>query len=181
MKAFREMVTLISKQNLHKIEVIDAGSDMSSDNLYHKLFKGIANGTLATDEDAALAIYKTSPKSKKYQMLKSRLKDRLTNSLFFLNHKKNHDSIYQQSVFICNKNYFCAKILLTHGARTSAVSIARSTLVIAEKFDLNDIVLFCSKILRTHYSMAGLRKEHTHHNFKVNDSIRKITDRKSVV
>src|SRR5678816_2716075 len=128
MKVFKEMVTLVTKQRLHKIDVIDEKAPVTKDNLYLKLFKGISEGVFLTDEEAASALYQTSPNNKKYLMLKSRLKERLINTLFFLNHKKIQDSSYQKAVYQCNRNYFCAKILLTHGARTSAIALVKSTL-----------------------------------------------------
>ncbi len=174
MKVFREMVDLVTKQSLQKIEVIDESTPLNKENLYLQLFKGISDGSISTDEEAASIIYQTSPTNKKYQMLKSRLKDRLTNSLFFLNHKKIHDSPFQQAAFLCNKNYFCAKILLTHGARTSAIAMAKSTLTLAEKFDINEITLLCSRMLRNHYAMAGMKRDHQYYSEKVSGALKKI-------
>ncbi|MEO6165906.1 MAG: hypothetical protein ABIO46_09890 [Chitinophagales bacterium] len=160
MKIFKEMVTLVTKQKLNNLELIEDKLPDSKDNLYLKLFKGIADGTFNTDDEAAIALYQTTSRDKKYLMLKSRLKDRLINTLFFLNHKKIQDSPYQKAVYQCNRNYFCSKILLTHGARTSAISMAKSTLSLAQQFDLNEIVLLCSRMLRHHYAMMGLKREY---------------------
>lgn len=153
------MVGLVTKQRLNNIELIDERLPDGKENLYLKLFKGIAEGAFNSDEEAALQLYQTSAKDKKYLMLKSRLKDRLINTLFFLNHKKIQDSPYQKAVYQCNRNYFCSKILLTHGARTSAIAMAKSTLAVAKQFDLNEITLLCARMLRHHYSMMGLKQE----------------------
>src|SRR5262245_66121392 len=109
MKVFKEMASLVTNQRLQKIEVIDERQAIGKDNLYLQLFKGITEGKYVSDEDAAMDLYQTSAKDKKYQMLKSRLKDRLVNTLFFVNYRKIQDSKYQQAVYQCNKNYFCAK------------------------------------------------------------------------
>lgn len=82
------MVGLVTKQRLNNIELIDERLPDGKENLYLKLFKGIADGVFNSDEEAALQLYQTSAKNKKYLMLKSRLKERLINTLFFLNHKK---------------------------------------------------------------------------------------------
>lgn len=168
------MVSLVTKQQLNKLELIDEKLPNTKDNLYLKLFKGIAEGLFENDEDAARAIYQTTPKDKKYQMLKSRLKERLTSSLFFLNHKKIQDSQYQKAVYQCNKNYFCAKILLTHGARTSAVALAKGTLTTALQFDLNEITLLCAQMLRNHFAMMGLKTEFKHYE-QIADKALKLT------
>ncbi len=174
MKVFKEMVGLVTKQRLHNIELIDERLPDGKENLYLKLFKGIADGAFNSDEEAALQLYQTSPKNKKYLMLKSRLKDRLINTLFFLNHKKIQDSPYQKAVYQCNRNYFCAKILLTHGARTSAIAMAKSTLALARQFDLNEITLLCARMLRHHYSMMGLKQEFSQYNHLAESSLKLV-------
>src|SRR4029453_14163176 len=97
----------------------------TKENLYLKLYKGISDGTFETDEQAAAALYQTGPDNKKNFIVKKRLKERLINTLFFLNHHKIQDSAYQRAVYQCNRNYFCAKILLTHGARPSPIAIEK--------------------------------------------------------
>jgi hypothetical protein len=174
MKVFQEMVTLVTKQRLQKIDLFDEELQGDGENLYQQLFKGVSTGTFTSDEEAAAALYQTDSADKKYQMLKSRVKDRLINTLFFLNHRKILSSAYQQAVYVCNRNYFCAKLLLTHGARTSAIAMAKSTLSQAEKFDLNEIVLLCARMLRHHYSMTGLKKEYAHYNDLVTESFKKV-------
>ncbi|MBK6483480.1 MAG: hypothetical protein IPG01_10185 [Chitinophagaceae bacterium] len=174
MKVFKEMVGLVTKQRLNNIELIDERLPDGKENLYLKLFKGIADGVFNSDEEAALQLYQTSAKNKKYLMLKSRLKERLINTLFFLNHKKIQDSPYQKAVYQCNRNYFCSKILLTHGARTSAIAMAKSTLALAKQFDLNEITLLCARMLRHHYSMMGLKQEFQQFNDLADVSLKLI-------
>lgn len=168
------MVSLVTKQRLNNLELIDDAFLDNANNLYQKLFKGIAEGSFNTDEDAAMALYQTTASDKKYLMLKSRLKERLVNTLFFLNHKRIQDSPYQKAVYQCNKNYFCAKILVTHGARTSAISLAKSTLTLALHFDLNEIVLLCARMLRHHYAMMGLIREFNHFDKLADTSLRLV-------
>lgn len=168
------MVSLVTKQRLHNLELIDEQLPDGKENLYLKLFKGIADGTFQNDEEAALQIYQSPASDKKYLMLKSRLKERLINTLFFLNHKKIQDSPYQKAVYQCNRNYFCAKILLTHGARTSAISMAKSTLAIALQFDLNEIILLCARMLRHHYAMIGLKKDFQQYNILAANSLKLV-------
>ncbi len=174
MKIFKEMVSLVTKQRLNNLELIDDDFLDNNNNLYQKLFKGIAEGSFNNDEEAAKALYQSSASDKKYLMLKSRLKERLVNTLFFLNHKKIQDSPYQKAVYQCNKNYFCSKILLTHGARTSAVSLAKSTLTLAMQFDLNEIVLLCARMLRHHFAMMGLTREFDQYDQLANDSLKLV-------
>lgn len=168
------MVSLVTKQQLHKIDVLEDTQPITKGNLYLQLFRGIADGTINSDEEAAAILYQTTPTDKKYLMLKSRLKDRLINTLFFINHKKIQESAYQQAVYQCNRNYFCSKLLLTHGARTSAIAMAKNTLSQSEKFDLNEITLLCARMLRHHYSMAGLKKEYERYNDLVTESLKRV-------
>jgi len=174
MKVFKEMAAIVTNQHLQKIDLIDESQSNGKENLYLQLFKGISEGRYSSDEEAAMDIYQTSAKDKKYQMLKSRLKDRLVNTLFFINHKKIQDSKYQQAVYQCNRNYFCAKLLITYGARTSAINLAKSTLALAQKFDLNEITLLCARMLRYHYSLLGSKNECNRYNRIAAEAIKKV-------
>ncbi len=174
MKIFKEMVTLVTNQHLNKIGLIEEKQAENNTNLYLRLYNGIADGTFNTDEEAALLLYNTHPGDKKYLMLKSRLRERLINTLFFLNHKRLQDSSYKKAVYQCNKNFFCAKILLAHGARTTAVSLAKNTLAVAEKFDLIEFIFLCSRMLRHHFAMIGLKKEYHHYDEEAKRSLKSL-------
>ncbi len=152
MDKLHEIVRVVGRKRLKRIEVFNDFGGSKKENLYYRFYRGIKQGTFRTDEDAAKALFDTEPSDKKYLMLKSRVKARLLNTLFFLD---NTSSRYEQAVYKCNRNLMTAKFLLLNGARATAESMLRSTLNEAVKFELTDISLNCLLSLRYGASIAG--------------------------
>ena len=147
-----EIVRVVGRKRLKRIEVFNDFAGKRKGNLYYRFYRGIKDGTFRTDEDAAMALFETEASDKKYLMLKSRVKVRLLNTLFFLD---NANSRYEQAVYKCNRNLMTAKFLLLNGARTTAESMLRSTLHEANKFELTEISLNCLLSLRYGASIRG--------------------------
>lgn len=167
MKKLQEIVRLVARKRLRKIEIFnDSGHRSGSDNLYYKFYHGIRDGRFVTDEDAAKGLFGTVPSDKKYLMLKSRVKTRLMNTLFFL---ENSTSRYQQALYSANRDLFSARVLLLNGARETAASMLKSTLAEAEKFSITDIAMECARHLRLHSSMMGDAAEFRHYNEKFHE------------
>ena len=124
--------------------------------LYYKLYKGVKEGRFKSDEDAARALFGTDPSDKKYLMLKSRVKARLLNNMFFL---ENKSSPYLQAQYRINRDFFAAKFLVIYGARVTGYSLLKSTLKEAKKYHFTDIAFQSLQMLRSLSVMMGdLRK-----------------------
>lgn len=163
MKELKEIIGVIQRKPAKLVDFIDPALNKRSSNLYDKLYYGIASGLYKTDEEAARALYSTRSSDKRYQMLKSRLKEKMINTLLLLPTSKG-DSFYQRGMYYSHRNYFIARNLLQKGARTGATSLAKSTMAYAQKFDLNDVAYLCALMLRYHSALTGNSKE-----FKVYD------------
>ena len=82
MDALNELIKLVTKKRVKKVELFDENSRNKSSN-YFKLFDGIHTRRYQSDTDAAQDIYQCDPSEKKYLILKTRLKQKLLNTLFF--------------------------------------------------------------------------------------------------
>lgn len=162
MNKLREIVRVIGRKRLRRIEVFNEGGGSGSrSSLYYRFYRGIKEGRFTTDEDAARELCGTDPKDKKYLMLKSRVRARLVNTLFFLEQPVTK---YQQAIYKCNRNLLAAKILLLSDARITAAAMLKSTLKDAEKYSLTAIALDCIRHLRYGASLGGNESAYRQYN-----------------
>ncbi|QHT66318.1 hypothetical protein GXP67_06425 [Rhodocytophaga rosea] len=158
MDSLSELIRLVTKKRVKKVELFDENSRNKSSN-YFKLFDGIHSQKYHSDADAAKDIYACDPSEKKYLILKTRLKQKLLNTLFFLDLDDENTPQYQSALYDCNKALYCAKVLLMNGSKKIAIPAVEKTLKRAQEFQLTDIELECAKILRSHYSASNQYKE----------------------
>ncbi len=153
MHRLKEIIRVVGRKRLKRIEVFNDSGSANRKNSYYRFYHGVKDGLYNTDEEAARALCNTDPTDKKYLMLKSRVRNRLLNTLFFLDNSS--ASEYEQAVLQCNRNLMAAKVLLMNGARDAGESLLRSTLTMAEKFEITDVTLNCLLSLRYSASFAG--------------------------
>ncbi len=164
MDHLKELIGLITKHKIKGIEII-GGPDFQNSKL-QELYDGIQKGRFITDEEAATAIYKDDKnKDSNYSKLKSRLQQRLINTVFFIDINKSSHNEIQRAYYTCHKDWAALKILIGKGARLTAIPIAERILRRAEKFEFNQLALDISRSLRFHYSAIDKnRKKYNKYN-----------------
>lgn len=154
-----ELVTFISAKKPSASEYVDPTNGLEASNLYARFYQYVVQGKFTDDETASLILYNTKPSDKKYLMLKNRLRDRLVNSLLLINKKKVSGDAYNQAIHVSTKYCYAATMMAAAGARESALTLARSALSLAQKFQLFDILVQCSSLLRSLHAYAGNQSE----------------------
>lgn len=151
MEALTELIELVTKKRIKKIELFDESSRNKNSN-YFKLFDGIHSRRYKTDEEAADDIYQCEASAKKYLILKTRLKQKLLNTLFFLDIGKT-DGITEreQTYYECSKILYHARILLLNKNWKLAIPTLEKTLKKAQEFEVTAIEYECANLLRQHY------------------------------
>lgn len=163
MDSLRELVHIVSKQKVKKIEII--GNSTNTKNKMHQLYEGIHSGKFISDDGAAKMLYDSVPEDSNYKKLKYRLQSRLINTLFFLDTNKPSYNEYWRATYSCQKAQLAVSILLTHNARKPAIDLAKRTLRIAIQYEISDVALELSKNLRRYYSsMEGNVKKFNEYN-----------------
>ncbi|MCB0554122.1 MAG: hypothetical protein KDD02_11265 [Phaeodactylibacter sp.] len=114
------------------------------------LYEGIIEGNFNTDEQAMENLYGSENKSA-YRKLKSTLRNRLLNTLFFIDVKEASYNSYQKAYYECYRDWAAIKILLGKSARNSAVTLALKVLRYAEKYEFSSLCRDLSDMLRFHY------------------------------
>lgn len=84
MEALKQLISIINKKRLSKIEILDRSFLSEKDSLFAKFYDGVANGVFESDEEASMYLYGSDAKDLRYRKLKSRFKKRLINTLYFI-------------------------------------------------------------------------------------------------
>lgn len=151
MKDLIELVQILSKQKTYSIQII--GENFNGDTKLEQLYNGILEGEYDSDEEAADAIYKSKSTGKAYKKLRTKLKKRLINTIFFIDKKSPDFNEYQKAYYNTCKEWAAMKILLGREARVAAIMLAQKIIRQAKHFEFTELTLDTARILRMHYAV----------------------------
>ena len=127
---------------------IDLDINEIEPNKEQQLLNGIIRGDFSSDEEAASILYHSDGNDQRYRMLKSRLRQRLLNLLYFVDFRDSKTKIsvqYEQE----SSNYIHkAKILLREGLDDIAEKMVNKGLAISRETELTEITKEGLSILR---------------------------------
>lgn len=172
MKYLSEVTRIVTTFREPTIEIIDENDALTSTDNVSKLYAGLKNGLITTDQKAAELIYGKPITDTKYTSLKNRLKKRLLNSLFFLEIKPPTFSEFASAIYQSNKNLFLVKTLVSLGGRNTAMKLAESALIHSEKFNLTSNTIEFLIVLRGYSSILGNEKNYNDYSTKLRLSLK---------
>ncbi|NNF36491.1 MAG: hypothetical protein HKN68_20485 [Saprospiraceae bacterium] len=156
METLKELVSVINLQKIRQIKLITEDTD--DPDKIKELYDLIATSQVESDEDAMRILYNNgSPKS--YSRMKNRLKDRLINTLFFIDINQYSKTKYEVALHKIKRNYAVIGILLDRIKRTAAVELGEKTIKLAIKYEEVETVLSLSKLLRKHFTVYAYDKK----------------------
>jgi len=164
MKVLLEMIKSINLYHYpNSLQVL--GKFKPTLNRTTKLYEGIKSGQFTTDEDAARTVLNCSPKDQVYKNLKGNLRNRVINTLFFIDPKKLKINIEYNKVSIhCEKKWTAVKILNGIGAKSAAIEIAKRVLIQAQKAQLVHLCAESASYLSYyHGALIGNQKKFEHY------------------
>ena len=162
MERLIELSQIVTKNRLKKIDMLSHDGS-NHGNKYLFAADSIAKGNIASSQELA-KIIGVGEKSNTFHVFKLRLFDKLLNSMLFLDVDKRKFQSYRKAISDCNRNMYCVIILFLVNARQTAAFIASKTLHKALKFELSDVILYCARYLRAHYSFIGDSKNFKYYN-----------------
>jgi hypothetical protein len=172
MKYLSEVTRIVTTFRDPNIEIIEESEALASGDAISKLYTGLRNGSIDSDQRAAEVVYGKPILDTKYTTLKNRLKKRLLNSLFFLNIRPPSFSEFAAALYQSNKNIFLVKTLVALGGRNTAMKIAQSALAHSEKYNLTSNSVELLYILRGYSSFLGNIKNYDEYNEKLNTGLK---------
>ncbi len=134
MQDLKAIVNLLSTQKHKQIEIITEDAQLSEKTKL--LYDNVKEGNFDTDEDAAKALYNSNEKNESYRKLKYRLKERLINTLFFIDIQNYSKSAFEKAINRNYKHWSSARILLEKGLRGPSMTILENSLKTSMKFDM---------------------------------------------
>ncbi len=151
MDELKSLVEIVSKNKIKQIEIVGQGGATEAN--WMKLYDGISKDQFESEEDAMNHFFPKNRNQKKYfQRLKRSLKERLLNTLFFIDVNQPSFTDSQKAYYNCYRNSATVKILLGRSGREHAIPLAEKTLKKTLDFEFTDIALSLAKDLRNHYS-----------------------------
>lgn len=152
MNFLKQVIDLLSKYE-QNIDVFD--EHVLENTALARLYNGVKNGDLSTDDDSANDIYRNNASDPRYRNLKSRLKKKLANHLFFLKIEQPQYSESLAEKYEINRQLFVVKTLSDLGAGDAAYEVASQLYVRAIKFHLTEETINCLLFLQNYASSIG--------------------------
>jgi hypothetical protein len=167
MKYLKELIEIVTANKVKNIEVI--GNPRDKGTKLQKLYDAIRTGEVDSDEAAFALLYGEVGNKGAYHKLKHTLKERLTNTLFFIDTKANKYSDIQQTYFECAKEVLALEILGMRGGNELTARLAEKLLPITMKYDFTFLSInLCSKLALYYAQAFGDRAKFSYYNEKLN-------------
>lgn len=157
MNFLKQVIDILSKYE----QKTDVFNETELENTaFHRLYTGVKASEYSSDVDAALDIYRADPTDSRYRNLKSRLKRKLANNLFFLRIEEPEHSESLAAKYEVERQLFTMKILAAFGATRAAFEVANQILPVAQRFHLTNAIIESLILLRDHTAYSGRVREH---------------------
>jgi hypothetical protein len=150
MENLRELVYVVSQNKTKRVDVLD--TDKRSKSKVNMLFRALSKGEVESDDEALELLYPGATSKSAYNNLKASLRDKLINTLFFLDAHQSNQSDRQIMFFEAHKEYAAAQILLAKNAHKSAVALLEKLFRKCEHFEFFELSLMIARTLCLHYS-----------------------------
>lgn len=178
MKDLIEIANLLSIQKLRQVEVFSEKIDQNSKS--DLLFAAIRDGLVSNDDEAIEYIYGGTRDSKAaYLKLKYRLKEKLLNTIFFVDIQQYSKSPIDKALARVSKTYAAATLLTSKKRSKSARNLLESILKTCVKYDFTEYKYLIYKELRKKYGLFSYdKRKHLSLNklFKESRKILRLSD-----
>jgi len=152
MEDLRKLVQIVTSRGQKSIPLIETKSKANSKET--DLFIKIKKGELLTDEDAAKNLYNCDPEDYKIKMLKSRLRKKLLNHLFFLDFSDERLKISHRYEQECLSLLFQGRTLMNVGEHKISAKLLQNALKLAEEVEITSTIITCLENLLINYSLT---------------------------
>lgn len=167
-EVLKELVATITKNKVKRIEII--GNEDASDTLVKRLYQGIQDGSITSDEDAARYLYNTSnAKDHRYKKTRHQIVRRLLHTALFIDIDTPRFTDRQKAYCQCHADYAAAVMLIFRNARASANWFLQQTLSVALHYEFLDLSVNITKMLWNTYKVTNIKKYK--HYFNLNQKL----------
>ncbi len=152
MKELNKLVDIVTSRIRGNITMIDLTGEIEDPSKEQQLYNGILTKEFVTDEEAADIMYGTDPTDQRFRMLKSRLRQKLYNLLYYVDFRDSKINLTHENEQECHDFVHKARILFKNGEFDMAEKQINKALAISRVWEFNKITADCLEILRWIYS-----------------------------
>ncbi len=160
---FKLIVKILDKASVNHLELFtreDFGAKVSK---MGKLFQVIKNNEFETMDELKSAFLETSEQEWGFQKLQMRFKEKLANTLFFVDTNSPKFSERAKAYYTIAKRALSARMLSERGAIKMANEVAENTIPISMKYEFTDLSLLLLRILKKRYAREVKLKKLKHY------------------
>jgi hypothetical protein len=172
MDTLSELVRIVTPRLRERVPVISRNWTANSEGKTTALLKELNERNGLTDQQAIKKLYGLTGSPTKFRTLKSRLKERLINSIFFLELAPRVHAERTIALYTCNRGRFLVSTLFAFGARRVAERLAEQTLRVSDYHQFTIISLELLQTLRGHYAREGNKRKFREYSERARDTIR---------
>ncbi len=136
MKHLLELKNVITKNKIKNLKVLDGSKVRRENTLLHKFYNALVAGKITEDEEAKKLLYGEGNSDEKYKQLKGALKERLMNTVLFVDKEAESGTERARAQATCYRNLAVMNILSLFGAHQTRLYLAKKILREAEKYEL---------------------------------------------
>lgn len=150
MKYLLELVDVVNRNKIKRIKLLDLRDDRGGKT--NDLYRAIDSGKVTTDEEARDLLFPNAKSPSSLYNTKASLREKLLNTLFFIDVKEDKFSDRQRAYYQLQKDFAAAQLLTVRHAHTVAARELHRVLKRAIDFEIVDVTLAAARALRKHYS-----------------------------
>jgi hypothetical protein len=162
MDSLKELVYVINRNKVKQIDILDL-SKSEDPTKVNQLYQAISSGAIETDDDAFQLLYAEEGSRSAYSNLKRVLKEKLKNTIFFIDAYRKEHTDRQTAFFQLQRDFAAAQLFLAKNATGPAIELLEDILKSAEEYEFTDLCLFTCRHLSLHHATrSGDEKKYTH-------------------
>lgn len=141
MEDLKRLVSIVTKRKQRQYPLLELKSITENSSKENIFFRYIKKGIVNSDDDASNLIYGTKSDDDRFRMLKSRLKQKLLNHLFFLDFTENNQKVSNQFEQECIQQLHQARMLMFTGEFKIAKSLVVKALTTAQRCEFTRYIV----------------------------------------
>ena len=148
MKDFKRLVQIVTKRGQKNIPLLYFNKDVEAVGKELELFLRTQSGEFNTDKEASMGIYGIEVPDHRYKMLKSRVKQKLLNHLFFLDFDDERVPSSNKYEEECLRLLHFAKILINEDEYEVSEKLLNKVYYLAEEGEFTSLLIDSLELLR---------------------------------
>lgn len=149
MENIKELVYIVNRNKVKRIDMLDLTDESPSK--VNALYQAISTGEVKSDEEAFKLLFPKAKSKSSYRNLKVVLREKLLNTLFFIDAYQNGHSDRQSVFYEAYKDFAAAQMLIAKNARKIGVYLLEKIQKKAEGFEFTELSIMVVRLLRLHY------------------------------